>query len=75
MSAFLNFKGLLKITLKGKLKLCKAFENHLNQCGILHMLTLLLNFNVDLQKGRDRHLVEMGLTLLFQANLSLKLWV
>ncbi|MBN8086387.1 transposase family protein, partial [Vibrio vulnificus] len=53
-----------------------TFENHLSNCGIHHQLSCP---HTPQQNGvaerKHRHIVETGLTLLFQANIPTKYWV
>ena len=83
---FLKFQNLVENQLERQIKIFQSdgggefqsikFQNHLSKCGILQPVscpgTLEQNGVVERKHG---HIVEMGLTMLFNAKLSLSLWV
>ena len=83
---FLKFQNLIENQLERRIKIFQSdnegefqsitFQNHLSKCGILQPIscqgTLEQNGVVE---RKHRHIVEMGLTMLFNDKLPLILWV
>ncbi|RVX11445.1 Retrovirus-related Pol polyprotein from transposon TNT 1-94 [Vitis vinifera] len=83
---FLKFQILVENQLERRIKIFQSdgggefqsikFQNHLSKCGILQQVSCL---GTPEQNGiverKHRHIVEMGLTMLFNAKLPLSLWV
>ena len=83
---FLKFQILVENQLERRIKIIQSdgggefqsikFQNHLSKCGILQQVSCP---GTPEQNGvaerKHRHIVEMGLTMLFNAKLPLSLWV
>ena len=83
---FLKFQNLVENQLERQIKIFQSdggsefqsikFQNHLSKCGILQRVSCP---GTPEQNGvverKHRHIVEMGLTMLFNAKLPLSLWV
>ena len=82
LSCFIKFKTMVELQLRTYIKLLqtngrgefKAFHIFLQSCGILHCTSCPhVHEQNGLAERKHRHIVEVGLTLLTQSHLPLKL--
>ena len=86
LECFLKFQNLVENQLERRIKIFQSddggefqsikFQNHLSNCGILQQVSCSKTLEqIGVAERKHRHIVEMGLTMLFHAKLPLSLWV